>query len=180
GPVCCMNSRAKRRPPSSAGATVTGRTRPAIRAPAASMSEKVSTVMPSAYARAAEWVRRLGGLLGRSTAFQAEESPWIDQEIEVQVRNQGFAAVSVVLGQAEVDALRLLDEADADERDDAYDDHVDRDRDGRTGLGEQGLGDGRGEGAAEDRADRVADRDARVADLGGEHLRIHRRHRAVG
>src|SRR5699024_2677529 len=78
---------------------------------------------------------------------------------------EGLQAASVVRAQAEVDALGLLDEADPDERDDAHDDHVDRDRQGCSGLGEQGLGDGRGEGAAEDRTERVADRDPRIADL---------------
>src|SRR5690625_6377671 len=48
-------------------------------------------------------------------------------------RRRGWAPgtlsrASAVRAQAEVDALGLLDEADSDERDDAHDDHVDRDR----------------------------------------------------
>src|SRR5699024_5115276 len=53
-------------------------------------------------------------------------------------------------------------------------------RGGRAGRRDQPLRDGRGEGAAEDRADGVGDRDPGEADAGGEELGVHRRLLAVG
>src|SRR5699024_10711918 len=148
-PVCCMNSRAKCSPeafglPDCAEATATGRTRPAIRAAADSMSGYLSSGMSLPYARTS-----CGDLdsCGRSHFVihgrRSMDLPAGDRRpagegakgtaASGRGRRRGWAPgtlsrASAVRAQAEVDALGLLDEADSDERDDAHDDHVDRER----------------------------------------------------
>src|SRR5699024_7139872 len=81
---------------------------------------------------------------------------------------------------AQRDPGAIAQDQGGDEGEDDHDRQVHGHRGGRAGRRDQPLRDGRGEGAAEDRADGVGDRDPGEADAGGEELGVHRRLLAVG